>query len=271
MRLDGKVAIVTGGARGIGRRIALTFAPSRAKVLVADVIDAGGQTTEKEIVQAGGESAHVECDVTKLDQVEATVGAAVERFGRLDVLVNNAAAWRGGTVVDMPLGDWEIGRGSILDAAYYCCKCAIPRLVEAGGGSIISISSVHGLLAARRSAAYEAAKGGLILLMKEVACDFGPQGIRANCICPGLIVTERSAPRFDADPEMARLSAEVYPVRRYGKPEDIANAALFLASDESSFITGHALVVDGGLTAQLQDDLAFRMTQFTKETGIARS
>lgn len=270
MRLDGKVAIVTGGARGIGRRIALTFAREGAKVFVADVIDGGGQTTEREIAEAGGDAAHAECDVTKLEQVEAMVDAAARRFGRVDVLVNNAASWRGGTVVDMPPGDWELGRSSILDAAYYCCRCAIPRMVEAGGGSIISISSVHGLLAARRSAAYEAAKGGLILLMKEVACDYGPQGIRANCICPGLIVTERSAPRFDANPEVARLNAEVYPLRRYGRPEDIANAALFLASDEASFITGHALVVDGGLTAQLQDDLAFRMTQFTKETGIAR-
>src|SRR5579859_192902 len=226
MRLNGKVAIVTGASQGIGRRIALTFAREGATVSIGDVKDDGGKTTVAEIEALGGTASCRHCDVTKPDNFQTLVEATVQAYGQLHILVNNAAAWRGGTVVDTELADWELGRASILDAAYYGCKFAIPPMIRSGGGSIISISSVHGLLAARRSAAYEAAKGALILLMKQVACDFGPQGIRANCICPGLIVTERSAPRFDADPEMARLSAEVYPVRRYGKPEDIANAAL---------------------------------------------
>jgi NAD(P)-dependent dehydrogenase (short-subunit alcohol dehydrogenase family) len=264
MRLAGKVAVVTGGARGIGRRIALTYAGEGAKVVVGDLLDAGGQATAGEVRAAGGEAAYQVCDVTKLDQVQALVDAAVAAFGRLDILVNNAATTRRGTVVDLTPEDWEVGRASVLDAAYYGCKCAIPPMIQAGGGSIISISSVHGLLAARQSAAYEAAKGGLILLMKQVACDFGPQGIRANCICPGMIVTEIGAPRMAQDPARARLNAEVYPVRRYGRPEDIANAALFLASDDASFVSGHALVVDGGLTAQLQDDIAYRMTEWVR-------
>ena len=268
MRLEGKVALVTGGAQGIGRQIALTFAREGARLMIGDVKDEGGRATVREIEAAGGAAACRPCDVGRFDDVQALVDATVETYGRLDVLVNNAAMWRPGTVTEMPLADWEVGRTTILDAAYYACKAAIPRLIEAGGGSIISISSVHGLLAARRSAAYEAAKGGLILLMKEVACDYGPRGIRANCICPGLIVTEKSAARFDGEPARARLAAEVYPLRRYGRPEDIANAALFLAGDESSFVTGHALVVDGGMTAQLQDDLANRMVAFARENDL---
>jgi NAD(P)-dependent dehydrogenase (short-subunit alcohol dehydrogenase family) len=135
---------------------------------------------------------------------------------------------------------------------------------RAGGGSIVNISSVHGLLAARRSVAYESAKGALILLTRQLAVDYGPRGIRVNAICPGLIVTEERRPRFEADAGRSRLAAEMYPLRRYGRPEDIARAAVFLAADDSSFITGHALVVDGGLTAQLQDDLGYRLAEFAR-------
>ncbi len=269
MRLQGKVAIVTGGAQGIGRRMALTFAHEGARIVIGDVKDAGGATTVQEVVAAGGSAVCQVTDVMVPAQVEALVKLAITTYGRLDILVNNAAMGRRGSVVDLALDDWEIGRASVLDATFYGCKYAIPEMIRtAGAGSIVSLSSVHGLLAARNNAAYEAAKGALILLTKQVACDFGPQSIRANCICPGLIVTEKSAPIFVEHPQRVRLNAEIYPLRRYGQPEDIANAALFLASDESSFITGHALVVDGGLTVQLQDDLAYRMTQFTQETGI---
>jgi 3-oxoacyl-[acyl-carrier protein] reductase len=263
MRLQGKVAIVTGAAQGIGRQIALTYACEGARVVIGDVKDEGGRTTVQEITTAGGNAVCQPCDVSRPEQVQSLVEVAGATFGRLDVLVNNAAAWKGGTVVDMPVADWELGRGTILDAAFYTCKYVIPAMITSGGGSIISISSVHGLLAARRSAAYEAAKGGLILLMKQVACDYGPQGIRANCICPGLIVTEKNRMGVE-HPERARLSAEMYPVRRYGTPEDIANTALFLASDEAAFISGQAIAVDGGLTAQLQDDIAHRMTEYVR-------
>ncbi|MFN8540711.1 MAG: SDR family oxidoreductase [Thermomicrobiales bacterium] len=206
------------------------------------------------------------CDVTSFEAVQALVEAAVATYGRLDVLVNNAYINRHGTVVDVSIDDWNISRSGMLDATFYGCKAAIPHLIAAGGGSIISLSSVHGYLAARNSAVYEASKASLINLMREVACDFGPQGIRANCICPGLIVTEVTNPRYEADPEWARFAAEIYPVRRYGRPDDIANAALFLASDESTFVTGHALVVDGGMTAQLQDDLAARIAEYVKKS-----
>jgi NAD(P)-dependent dehydrogenase (short-subunit alcohol dehydrogenase family) len=269
MRLEGKVAIVTGAAQGIGRAIALMFAREGARISVGDVKDDGGKMTVSEVLADGGVGIFQHCDVTHMDDIHALVSATMQTYGRIDILVNNAAIWVGGSVTETAVADWELGRTSILDAAYYTCKAAIPAMVQGGGGSIITISSVHGLVAARHSASYEAAKAGVILLMKQIACDYGRDGIRANCICPGLIVTEKSAPAFEKNPDRSRLNAEIYPLRRYGRPEDIAQAALFLSSDESSFITGHALVVDGGMTAQLQDDLAYRMMQFTRDTGIA--
>jgi NAD(P)-dependent dehydrogenase (short-subunit alcohol dehydrogenase family) len=192
------------------------------------------------------------------------VREAEEAFGPVSVLVNNAAAYHWGTATTISLEDWELARRTIYDAAFLGARFAIPSMERAGGGSIINIASVHGLLAARRSVAYESAKGALILLTRQLAVDYGPQGIRVNAICPGLIVTEVRRERFDADAERTRLAAEMYPLRRYGRPEDIARAAVFLAGEESSFVTGHALVVDGGLTAQLQDDLGYRLAEYTR-------
>ena len=189
-RLAGKVALITGGAQGIGRRIALTFAREGARVMIGDVQDEGGRTTAREVAEQGGAAAHRACDVGQFAEVQALVDATVAEYGRLDVLVNNAARWRRGSVTEVSPEDWEYGRSAILDATYYGCKAAIPPMIAAGGGSIIAISSVHVLLAARLSATYEAAKGALILLIKEFACDYVPQGILVNCIFSGLIVTE---------------------------------------------------------------------------------
>jgi NAD(P)-dependent dehydrogenase (short-subunit alcohol dehydrogenase family) len=265
-RLGGKVAIVTGAAQGIGRAIALLFAQEGAQVMLADVQDGGGEHTRAE-VRAAHPDAGVRCqpcDVGNPGDVDQLVRAAEDAFGPVSILVNNAASWHGGTAVDMPLEDWELARRTIYDAAFYGAKSAVPSMQRAGGGAIITISSVHGLLAARRSVAYEAAKGALITLTRQLAVDYGPNGIRVNCICPGLIVTERTRPRFEEHPERARRAAQMYPLRRYGYPEDIARAALFLASDDAAFITGHALVVDGGLTVQLQDDLGHRLLEFAR-------
>jgi NAD(P)-dependent dehydrogenase (short-subunit alcohol dehydrogenase family) len=255
---------VTGAAQGIGRSIALHVAQDGARVMLADVQDGGGERTRAQILAARpqAEVRCCQCDVSDPGDVERLVRESEEALGPISVLVNNAAAYRRGAAVDMPWEDWELARRTIYDAAFLTAKYALPSMRRAGGGSIITISSVHGLLAARRSPAYEAAKGAVVLLTRQLAVDYGPEGIRANCICPGLIVHGPAEQRFDPGTAEGQLAAEMYPLRRYGRPEDIARAVVFLASEESSFITGHALVVDGGLTVQLQDDLAYRMVDY---------
>jgi NAD(P)-dependent dehydrogenase (short-subunit alcohol dehydrogenase family) len=277
-RLHGQVAIVTGAARGIGRAIALHFAREGAQVSLADVQDGGGQRTRDEIVAHYADAAASQqtiarcqiCDVSVAADVQQLVAETEAAMGPVSILVNNAASYRHGTAVDIQLEDWDLARRTIYDAAFLGARFAIPSMQRAGKGAIITIASVHGLVAARNSVAYEAAKGAVILLTKQLAVDYGPDGIRANCICPGLIVTEVFRPRLEEDPRRAQRAAQVYPLRRYGHPDDIAQAAVFLASDESSFITGHALVVDGGLTVQLQDDLASRMMAYATEEAAPR-
>jgi NAD(P)-dependent dehydrogenase (short-subunit alcohol dehydrogenase family) len=261
-KLSGKVAIVTGAAQGIGRALAMLFALEGARMMLADAQDGGGERTRKEIVGVGGEARCCVCDVGSADDVERLIEATVDAYGSLSILVNNAAAYHTGTVVEMPLEDWELTRRTIYDAAFLGARYAIPAMRQ--GGVIISIASVHGFLAAPAYAAYDAAKAGVMQLTKQLAVEYGPAGIRANCICPGLIVTDETRAQFEEHgtlSEAGRVAASMYPLRRYGNPDDIARAALFLASDDASFVTGHALVVDGGLTAQLQEDLAYRMVE----------
>jgi NAD(P)-dependent dehydrogenase (short-subunit alcohol dehydrogenase family) len=210
-------------------------------------------------------------DVGDETDVERMVAETVERYGRLDVLFNNAYWNKPGSVVDLDPADWDRSMNVMVKAVYLGCKHAIPPMIEAGGGSIITTASVHGLLAAANSAVYETAKAAVINLMREVAVDYGHQGIRANAICPGWIITERGEARLREDPEsvrrgeqMIRRAEQLYPARRPGRPIDIAYGALYLASDESTFVTGTALVIDGGLTCQLQDSLIYRMEPYYK-------
>ena len=267
-RLQGKVAVITGSTSGIGRATAQLFAQEGARVVVNGRRKELGEEVVSGIRAAGGEAAFFHADVSQSDQVCALIAFAKDTYGRLNVLMNNAySSARSGDVVALEEAHWDASMAVSLKAVYLGSKHAIPIMIDSGGGSIINTSSVHGLLAARHSAGYETAKAGMINLTRQIAVDFGHQGIRCNAICPGLIIVERAEARLREHPEHLRRDEVLYPVGRPGRPLDIAQAALFLASDESSFITGHALVVDGGLTIQLQDSLSHMMEQTLRERG----
>lgn len=269
-RLQDRVAVITGSTSGIGRATAKLFAQEGAKVVVNGRRRERGEQVVAEIRAAGGTASFFHADVAQPDQVRALIAHAVETYGRLDILMNNAfsSPGRGGSVVDMEEYVWDGIVDVSLKAIYIACKHAIPVMIAHGGGVILNTSSVHGLLAARRSAAYETIKAGMINLTRQIAVDYGHQGIRCNAICPGFILVADDPEAWAREhPEHMRRAETIYPVGRPGHPNDIAHAALFLASDEASFITGHALVVDGGLTIQLQDSLAYLVESTLRERG----
>ena len=249
MRLEGKVVLITGGARGQGAAEARLFAHEGAKVVIADVLDADGLAVAAEIAELGGEARYRHLDVTDEDQWRQAVQETVDAYGKLDVLVNNAAIWRRGFVAEESSEQWD----DILDinakGVFLGTKAAIPEMRKAGGGSIVNISSTAGLAGSRTSSAYSASKGAVRLFTKSTAVQYGAEGIRANSIHPGPIDTAMGDQVWpDADSREEVIERTV--LKRIGRPEDIANGALFLASDESSFMTGSELVIDGGLTAQ---------------------
>jgi NAD(P)-dependent dehydrogenase (short-subunit alcohol dehydrogenase family) len=265
VRLDGKVAIITGSAQGIGKGTAKLFGREGARVVVADIDDARGAETVREITADGGQASFIHADVEQETDIRVMIDYAVEKYGRLDTLMNNAYWSKFGSILELEAADWDKSVNVMVRSHYLASKYAIPHLVKAGGGSIINVASVHGYLAAARSAVYEASKAAVINLSRQIAVDFGPQGIRCNAICPGWIITERGEERLRQDPSIYPKAIQVYPVRRGGRPIDIAYGALFLASDESTFVTGHALVIDGGLTVWLQDSLGHHLEGFFSE------
>ena len=255
-RLAGKVAIVTGSTSGIGRASAELFAREGARVVVNGRRRALGQAVVEGIKADGGEATYCYADMTQGEQIRGLIQQAIDSYGRLDIMMNNAWSGTHGTILEVTEEQWDAGINIILKAAFLGCKYAIPEMLKVGGGSIINVSSVHGVLAARRYLPYEAGKAGLINLTRQIAVDFGRQGIRANCICPGWIIVERSEEWVRQHPERRRRAEATYPLGRPGRPDEVARAALFLASEASSFVTGHALMVDGGLTAQLPETVA---------------
>jgi meso-butanediol dehydrogenase/(S,S)-butanediol dehydrogenase/diacetyl reductase len=250
-RLAGRVAIITGGASGIGAATVRRFAAEGAAVVCADINEEDGRRLIGEVTAQGGTAAFRHTDVTSLAALEATVAFAVERFGGLDVMHNNAAQTGGGYTADIDPEVWEQSLKVMLTGVFYGMKAAIPRLIARGGGSIINTSSVAGLFAEMMSAPYCTAKAALINLTRTVAIEYGRQRIRANCICPGAVET----PLLDRLLAVSRRSraqvAADHALGRCLQPEEIANVALFLASEESSAITGAAIVADGGLTCRL--------------------
>ena len=264
-KLAGKVAIITGSTSGIGRATAELFAQEGARVVVSGRRVELGRAVVAGILEGGGDASFISCDVSKSDQIRTLIESTVDTCGGLDILMNNAYSgkWRG--VVDLPEEDWDSAMEVNIKAPYLACKYGIPHMIARGGGAIINTSSVHGILAASGMASYETAKAALINLTRQMAVDYGHQGIRVNAICPGWIIVNRDP--ADVSPARLREAETIYPIGRPGYPIDIARAALFLASEDASFITGHALMVDGGLTIQLQDSLAHRIQAALAETG----
>lgn len=250
MRLAGKVAIVTGAASGIGRAGSQMFAREGSMVAVTDINDEAGENTVKEIKAAGGNAHYWHCDVSNSTEVQRVVKQVQEHFGHINVLFNNAAYFRDfKPVTEMSEDAWDRAIGTTLGGVYLTCKHTIPHLLEAGGGSIISTASVGGLVVFESNAAYCTAKAGVIMLMKSIAADYGRKGIRANAIAPGAIDTPINE-QYSADSDVARRWTEKSLLGRpLGRPSEVASAAVFLASDESSFITGTVLPVDAGWTA----------------------
>ena len=249
MRLENKVALISGGARGMGAVEARIFAQEGAKVVIGDVLVDEGHQVEAEITESGGECVFVHLDVTDEIAWQDAVAAAVTRFGQLDILVNNAGIARINTIEDTTSEEWDLVMDINAKGVFLGTKSAIPELRKVGGGSIVNISSIAGLTGGRTSS-YAASKGAVRLLSKSTAIQYASEGIRCNSVHPGVIETPMTSPIMLNTKEGRKLNEARHPMGRIGQPEDIAYGVLFLASDESSFMTGSELVIDGGLTAQ---------------------
>ncbi len=259
MRLADKVAIVTGAASGIGRAIARRFAEEGAKVMLADLRHdprEGGRPTRDLILEAGGEAAFVEADVSDWAAVDALVAATVERFGRLDVMVNNAAISTGQRLTETSEEDWDRVMAVNLKGVFFGCKRAVlqmltqtPRSASGDGtrGRIVNISSQHGMISSPDDMAYGVSKAGVVYITRQIACDYAGEGIICNAVAPGKILTGKGGKAVD--PRILDYAKRRTPMPRLGRPEDVAGAAAYLASDDATYITGVNLMVDGGWMA----------------------
>jgi NAD(P)-dependent dehydrogenase (short-subunit alcohol dehydrogenase family) len=249
VRLPGKVAVITGAASGIGRASALLFAREGAAVVLTDVNETGGQAVAAEITNLGGRAILEPGDVTRAADCRRVIQRAVREMGGLHVLFNNAGIIRRASVVELSEADWDRVMAVNVKATFLMCREAIPVMGSAGGGSIINMASGWGLAGGPRAAAYCASKGAVVLLTKAMAVDHGRQNIRVNCICPGdtdTAMLRNEAQQLGEPGDRFLAEAARRPLGRVGRPEEIAQAALYLAGDAASFVTGTALVVDGG-------------------------
>jgi NAD(P)-dependent dehydrogenase (short-subunit alcohol dehydrogenase family) len=247
--LGGKVAFVTGAASGIGRATALAFAREGANVVVADIDRRGNQDTAGMIEDLGGLALAVVCDVTRSEDVQTSLNTTVERFGRLDYAFNNAGAeQRPKLTVDITEEEWDRIITINLRSVFLCLKYEIPLMLQHGGGAIVNTSSGAGIKVFGRGAAYAAAKHGVVGLTKDAALDYASSNIRINAICPGIIDTEMMDRFTGSTPEDRDRVIAQEPIGRMGRPDEIAATVVWLCSDAASFVTGHAMVVDGGQT-----------------------
>lgn len=248
-RLENKTAVITGGTSGIGEATAKLFAREGARVAVVGRNEEKGKSIVEEISSNGGQAVFVQCDVSKEEDAKKMVDQVIKEFGQIDILYNNAGIAEFGTVHETEEENWNKVLDINLKGVYLCSKYVIPHMQKQKKGSIISTASVAGMIGYPGAAAYCASKGGVHNLTKAMALDYGPDGIRVNDICPGVIETPMTVGAFGSGEEVKKQAAD-YPIGRVGTPEDIAYAALFLASDESTFVTGTSLIVDGGFTAK---------------------
>ena len=244
--LRDKVTLVTGGGSGIGRATSLVFAREGAKVVVADLVAEGGEETVRLIKETGADTIFVKCDVSKALDVEAMVKKAVDTYGRLDCAFNNAGVVVVKSTVDCTEEEWDRIISVNLKGVWLCMKYEIPQMLKQGGGAIVNASSLSGLIGTPGHSTYTASKHGVIGVTKVAALDCAQAGIRVNAVCPGGILTPMTEPVL-ADPEMRDYMLKIHPIGRLGKPEEIAEAVLWLCSDAASFVTGVAFPVDGGV------------------------
>jgi len=254
-RLEGRIVLITGGASGIGRAIALRFAHEGAKVVIADITEAvreGGTPTHEVLAAEGHDVLHIPCDVAREEDCEAAVAATLARHGRIDVLVNDAAIGLGKKLLDCPREEWDRVLAVNLTGVFLMSRAAIRAMLrqEARGevrGRIVNISSQHGMVASPEDVAYGTSKAGVVYLTRQVAVDYAAEGIVCNAVAPGKILTGKTGRAIE--PRWMEYSQARTPWPRLGRPEDVAGAALFLASDDAAYVTGHNLLVDGGWMA----------------------
>ena len=252
MRLKDKVVIVTGAGRGIGRAIADRFAVEGARVVIGEINATSGREIVDLIRSRNGVAHLCQCDVAEEEQVRSMVNSTLETFGRVDILVNNAIC----SIDAVHDNSWK-SIDVALKGAWHCIQAVLPSMVAQASGSVVNVSSVNALMGFGPEHIYTAAKGAIVSVTRSLAVEYGKHNIRFNVLCPGTTETESWQPVKQANPAVFKEISRLYPLRRIAKPEEIANAALFLASDEASFVTGTVLVVDGGITA---GNVAFRKT-----------
>jgi len=249
MRVAGKVALISGGSGGIGAATAKLLAKEGAAVVIADLLEKEGRLVETSIIKSGGQGLFINLDVTNEDSWNSAVDAAVSNFGKLDILVNNAGVSHRAGVEDTTSDSWDKVFDVNVKGVFLGTKAVIPAMRSAGGGSIINISSIYGLVGSVTSTAYHASKGAVRIFNKSTAIQYASENIRANSVHPGFVDSPMTRAHHD-NPNIHQERVSKMPLGRMGQPEDIAAGILYLASDESSFVTGAELVIDGGMTAQ---------------------